>query len=321
MSTDQPALASLPGVETLEKILLVANGQTLYLCLASFGLLPIGLAHAAQRALQAWRSQGSVGLGSAAGAGFLFILLSSGAIWAMSVLYLALARDYRFEFVLYGRYNEGFLALYLALGLAWLYLRRRQAREVARLAGWALGLTGLLAIAFLLTRPESRELVWVNRFGILPWILAGRKLCGEIRWEVPIAGALLSACVLLGVFLRRPGWGAWALGAGLLGLDLFLFLFLRLIEPKPVTLVDALRAAGPPQRVAYDMSRWSARHYSLYQYFLPHTRFVPFWPEREEAPVADALISGRRNDALEAQGLVRAAQEEDADQALYVPPP
>ena len=108
-------LSELLAPSNLMSLSLKAAGQFLYLMQATYGLFLIGIAYLG---ITIWKKWSNVHLKAFTDIQFnimvLFILASSGIFVASS---LQMVGGIRGDHLFYGRYNEGFLALYIAFAL------------------------------------------------------------------------------------------------------------------------------------------------------------------------------------------------------------
>jgi hypothetical protein len=225
---------------------------------------------------------------------FAFVLITSGALLAASALVVA-GGGTRADHVIYGRYNEGFLALHVALGLTLLSTMRPGTARARVIAGVVVGFALLTGIV-LTTRADllSRAFVGANIFGIYPAV----QLLGGIRL---LTLSTVSATIFLGlawVFHRSTRGGLAAVSCCFLAVAAYDYeVYCRppkRAQPESDVLRTRIRDADA-RSVSVD---WESKHrvirmYFLYQYLLPHTRLDVFNSANGDRPRSTTVISDR----------------------------
>jgi hypothetical protein len=186
---------------------------------------------------------------------------------------------------IYGRYNEGFLPLLLALGVAAL-CRRRGTRSLAFVAVGLLALTAALALAWP-GEPLVGSIIPDNVLALAPFLGRDRFCAGVVT-----IGAAAALMALLVAGARRLSRSA-ATGAAV---ALFLFVAARglavsaLLTDLPSPVARLVTELGT-RRVGYDKAVLVAPLYVHYQYQLPGVRFLAYDSRRGEPAPAPVVLS------------------------------
>ncbi len=124
-ASSRDAVEALGSAEGWANLGLAVAGQAWYLCVATLGLAPIGALWLARRARPGLRALRRGGRSDPPAVAALAALALAGSAFAISCVWMA-ANFARPDKLVYGRYNEAFVAVLLAAGLAAL-LRRAAA--------------------------------------------------------------------------------------------------------------------------------------------------------------------------------------------------
>ena len=202
-------------------------GQLMYMSLATVGLFLLGATETASRILE-FRSRGVRSAMWDPGPGsMVYIALASALSFGVSVVFLAKAKEPLLDSLIYGRYNEGFLSVYIALGLVWLHRisSRHPQRYAARLnAGfWVLAAAAFAYSLFLAKFTGIRS---SQVYGLFPWRSLSLHVEGWLGIAPMIIGPLLWTWLILKLFLRNETKGMVAVGAYFLLLDISLFIYI-----------------------------------------------------------------------------------------------
>jgi len=318
--SNTPSAASIASQLThFKSLLLVVLGQILYLSQATYGLFLLGIISIS---LRLWRrvsavSQARIHDVTLHWYTFLFVT-SLGVFLASSLKFGNLKRG---DQLIYGRYNEAFLAPYLAFGLVALYSdnspRLRVFIQTSLVVAMIAGVTLLVLVGrgYQIYGPS----VAVNIFGIYP----------VVRDLGPLNLAMISLIAIsLFLAIRFAAIKSFVLGILLLAA---LFASVVIYDYNAVllqaqralrastTLASEIRSLGKINDISYD---WSFYHpvFFNYQYLLPNIVFHKFNSGGGERPVSEAVISG--NNWLHADKLAAefVAVENDVDNALWILP-
>jgi hypothetical protein len=286
-------LGALLEPEGYRSVLGAAVGQGWYLLAGSLGLIVLSGWFVAERwpGLDAVRHPGAWGSRERAWVIGTFALMAMAAVFTTSVLAFHDGGK-RADHLIYGRYNEAFAPVLIALGAAWLASitsRRRLLKIVGILAASTAG----AAIMLLVGRGRGRfddviapPNIWAleihthadPRFLVdraTGWAIAGLALMAILAWRWP-----------------RITLGAVATG----------FFALALASADTLTdsqrnhydswhLVAQLDQLGRPDAISYDFDETEPFGLWSYQFWLPDVDFQLFRPQRGERPGQDLVIA------------------------------
>jgi hypothetical protein len=302
------------------EVLLETTGQVLYLVQSTYGIFLIGPLY---MCALAWVQGFRVTLARYDRKTLLllaFLLITSGGLLAPSAL-MAATGGTRADHVIYGRYNEGFLALHVALGLSLLCtIRFGTARTLAIYGtiGAFAALTGVVqgTRADLLTR----EIVGANIFGIYPAV----RLLGGIQLA---SISILSAAFFIGVmwvFHRSSLAGLAAVACCFVAVAAYGYRGYCRPSARGLERADVVRTRVSNIGITSLSVDWEERRdvamYYLYQYLLPHTRLNVFSSANGDRPASTAVISDRYWPAAESLRARLVAAAPRTDRALWLMP-
>jgi hypothetical protein len=274
------------------EVLLTTAGQLLYLAQSTYGISLMGPLY---MCALAWTQGFRVTLARYDKRQLLllaFVLITSGGLLATSALAAATGGS-RGDHVIYGRYNEGFLALHVALGLALLCtIRPGRARTLA-IYGTIAAVAAFTGIV-LATRADllTRHFVGANIFGIYPAV----RLLGGIHLATT---STVSAGVFIGVtwvFRRSSLAGLTAVACCFLAGAAYGYQEYCRPSTRAQKQSDLLRSRITDLGVTSLSVDWDDRSvatYYLNQYLLPHTRVNAFKSADGGRPASTAVISDR----------------------------
>jgi hypothetical protein len=247
--------ARLPGAA------MAAAGQMLYLIQATLGLIQatlglcllpaVWLIDRLRRAEWQRLTQADRGPGLVSG----FALLTSAALFATSALSMS-SGGIRADHLVYGRYNEMFLAPYLATALVLLI------DHAARLRWRSHGLV-ILTISALLTAvvvwlrgPEllSRDFVAPNIFGIYPIV----RTLGRVHLLITFISSAMAFLVSFFLFRRSAAAGSVAVSVMWFAGAVYGYQYCRDAQQSIVSrdeIPSRVRALGPVDSIAYDIAQ------------------------------------------------------------------
>jgi hypothetical protein len=308
-------VARIPG------IVLAAGGQLLYLTQATFGLVLVGPLYVC---LTAWRQGLRRMLGQYERDRVLlvaFIFVTSGAFLSTSAMQLS-SGGRRADHLIYGRYSEPVLALYIAFGL--LVLCSRWYRTTRTSLPFLIPpiVAGLTAFVQATRGDElaSRHYVAPNIFGVLPFIVVlGLNLA-------MISMVAMLAFTIAAVVAKRSSAGAvilvalaFSVGSG--------YAFVSYFHPfnrRPIvadTLPTRIRQFGIAV-AGYDLSgakRTPGRFYT-YQYLLPGAVLRKFNTDRGDTPPSPVVIAKRNWKHAETLDARVVEEEPRTNHALWILP-
>jgi hypothetical protein len=347
-------LAQLLAPTGTKNLVIAAAGQLLYLCQASYGLFALGVLEGAR---QVWARRGGGLWGwlddpKAAVIVFLF-LTSLGILFASSLVMVGAIPDpasddpldpVRGDHLIYGRYNESFLGLYVILGLASLHAaaseRQWSSRQigavVAAIAVLTLGVLGAGGYRFL-----DRNYVALTIWGVYPMIrpvqelspagLGGLVQRGVLLAQKEVLGVVSLASLAVFLVLVRLAARRYRTAVCLVGVLFVLgaaYGYYHFMRPAQINLratrllPDRVRRLEGVRRVCYDMSRLNWQAYGGYQYFLPGVAFEQFWSDKGEvpSPSCQVVISGTDWKDADRLGARLVFAEKSRNNALWVLP-
>lgn len=261
------------GLQGISWFSFEAIGQLWYLAAATFGLVVLGLVAAAQLALRGERPATRLTA--------WFLLAASAGAFALSAYYMMTRRGA--HHAIYGRYNEGVLAPFLALGMASL-VRARTGAQLGR--GCLIAVSSLVLLAVLLPlgpgaeRLENEPIVTPNVIGIVHAI----SFFGGLH---VVATTLLAAgtLVVVTVIAWRHRMGGLVLVALIFATFSTHTYFSRSLGNRGTRLSDFITVVEQRRLkvVAYD-SAYRKRGFWEYQFWLENTSFRTFNSRIENPP-------------------------------------
>lgn len=302
-------------------------GQLWYITVATYGLWILGLLIIV---LTIWQHRSTLIQKESSSPvihALIFYLLSCGGILLTSVLFLSniwLSGSG----LIYGRYNECFIAVGMAVALGMLLEDRFDQKNLRTL--------GLITVLIL----SGLSIVTL---GIGVRLIKHPALTGGIHWlgVFPILGAIqfkfqfsfftgilvcslyvLAMIIILGwVGKAKRNRGMMVLCSLFLVFALVEYITLLLPVAKKIdTLVlpKVIRPMPDVKLVSYDLAYRGTGELYRYQYFLPHTQFVLFNSSKNELPQSEYFISSRFSVESRKMGAHLLVLEKEGDLALWV---
>lgn len=297
--------------------LLVFIGQIVYLCQTTFCLYFAGWRMLWATDLEESPRVGSIVIG--------FVAVTATVIGVGAALFISTQDPFsRPDHMLIGRYNEGTLAIVLALSFALLYQAAHDAHWRRVLAWWMGGSALVLCMGTMVVGPSMHNVGMCSVNSLSNMALIGILHASDIS-RVSLLVLPLSAMVLLGT--RRRAWA----GLGLTGIffslsGAYVFVFWYSQRPmapgsNPARLAPLLSKIGKAtDTVSYDMSVWSPFFYSTYQLLAPE-QFEQFRSDRSETPRSAMVIAGSKWKDAARLGYLFVDSETMTDNALWVNSP
>ncbi len=326
-------LAKVFSTTGVENLLPEAAGQPLYLSQATYGLWWIGLLYVRQclvvRAGLTFRGL----LGDTQGSLLLFLLLTSAGLFFTSCA--SMLEPARTDTVIYGRYNEGFLGLYISLALRGLHSKGGEGLHGISRSCLVIAVTFGLNLLVMDGRGDkilSRPVNGINILGVWPVIHElGRARIGSILYTVRqmdigaiTVTSLLLFLVIRYVFLRDFWAGMILLMTAFSAVTAYNYYFPPLGDQTSLrrytALVSPVRGLGKITRISYDMSASPMCLLSRYQFMLPNVRFELFYSQEGQMPRTPVVISGRRWQDAERLNASLLASDLQTDRALWALP-
>jgi 4-amino-4-deoxy-L-arabinose transferase-like glycosyltransferase len=322
----QHVLDNARSLGSLKNVAALVLGQYWYLFVATFGLVVLGLVHAAARtvpragesvrrppAVLRWAVRREGGGAPLVG---VFLLGSVAGLAVLAAWFLD--PPLRPDHVVYGRYLEIMAPPLVGLGVVrlWALPARRLLLELA--AG-----TGVALVACLVATVYAGGLVsrgTVNWYTVLALpVLAQTR--DQIRPVTATAVALVGAGFLL-VLARRRVWATLGLAAVLVATTVALRAGLveardqAIYGTQPVEL-STVPGLADARVVAYDLAASTPVGLYGYQWQLERARFVLFDSRRDPVPRTEWVIAGSRWRQATAANAQRVWVHAPYDQALW----
>ncbi len=300
---------NLTSVDGLRNVAVTLTGHLLYVLVATGGLAAVGFA-----LLLRPRANHPITRGA--------VVLSLLGSWVLSAAFMAGGTG---DKLIYGRYNEPFIAIVLGVGLAWVSAKGLRVRGAAAIAGSIV----LLAGAFAKQTDHldvSASVNQTNVFALLPLL---RRSVPSVDWRMILMVGVVAVgtIVLLGVARRTRVLIPVVVGA------VFVWTFTqnsRVLsadaEARALqgSLVDAIIEMndGVPACVTLDRRELSQWHRYNYRVLLPRTRFdqVLALDERSLEGCGPFVLSSVNDVSSDVPGARLAALEAHAGVALWVLP-
>ncbi len=277
-------------------------GQLWYLSAATAGLLVLGSA-ALVRALTAGESSNHTetprqrhgridGRVSA-----IYVCALLGSVVVVSTLtigagvHVVAVKDYRVDYIFYGRYNEALVPTLVAVGAGSLFSARtrRQAAALLGVAAASTAVLGALSLAIRGGKSYVGPISGVTMVALKPFLGIGAG--GMVR-SVFVLRVTLGACVLTAVLaavaLVRPE----AVAAVVLAAFISIAGKNALLTSNTDVAVPTYRElrARAPTVVAYDLNRRTDIGYYGLPFWLSHSNFVAFHESDGRWPTADLYV-------------------------------
>lgn len=309
------------------------SGQIWYLTAATAGLFPVGLVVvvvATWRCVPAVRRRGWPSPDEGAS---LLLLGAATALFGISVIFMTSpdARiPARLDHLIYGRYNDGFVVVFVMLGLGYLLQQSERLRTPrSRLPNWpTLTLVVMMISATILAVAGSEQLASgrpfapISALGISVYVFEEATI--PILLATVASGLLASLVVAVLPRISMHGTAA-VLCVAFVGLSFaaehkvlsrFNEYWMNLL-----TLHHSVRVVGPPTVMGYDEGMLSLHGLNGYQFWLDRTEFRLFNSTTgDDPPDVDLLIASETWSGAESFGGRLIAVEPRLDQGLWVLP-
>ena len=308
----------------ISQFLLGLAGQLWYLTASTYGLFVVGCFILG---LTIWQNRFSLKKKTSITAethALLFYGLSSAGVFILSVFFLS-GPKWRAEHLIYGRYNESFIAAFVAVALGAILASRydRKWRKTWILA-ILVGLSGLGLITSLIeVNPiDVSSIIPVNVYGMFP-ILGTLVYKLKVSFTYGVMACtlffLLSILFLTGAFKLRRIFGVIALSSLFLIMGVSQYVVLYLPQTGDVLILPKVIHSMPDiKMVSYDVAYGRQGEIYRYQYFLPRAQFVFFNSSKNEFPQSPYFISSRFFQEPQKFGAQVIALEKEGNLALWV---
>lgn len=284
-------LVLLTTLDGMGKLAIEMMGQFWYLAAASGGLVLLGVVAFAASLIR----PGAGGRRLASPTWNAIAFLASTAILAFGVSSLFMSTGKRVDQFIYGRYNEGAVAPFIATGL-WALLRlTRSWRAHAWRAALVAGTTVLFSVLLLWVRGDA----WLGRpnlanvLAIVPQLelFGGAKL-------LHISAIAVGAYVLVAAASCWKRWLGVALtGAAFLTVGYFTlesFLAMQKGRAARQVLFDRVAELPSVDAISYDKTYFDPVTVFFGQYFLPNTEFNFFESGQGERPTSSLVLGHQK---------------------------
>ena len=306
--------------------LIVVFGQLWYMTVSSYGLWVLGLLIIG---LTVWRHRSDLsrqGASSPIVHALIFYVLCCGGILSTSALFLS-SMGLNGNVLIYGRYNESFIGLGMAVGLGMILANPFDERYWRTMGGIVLSvLTGLSLVTLgigvnLIKNPTlTGGIHWLGLFPILGAIIFKVGLSFFIGILACSLYAFVVFVILMLTFKRRRYLEVLLLGVlfSVFGLVLYIFLLLPVTKQvQSLALPGVIQAMPEVNVVSFDRGYRSRAELYRYQYFLPHTRFLFFNSSEHESPKTRYFITSRFAEFPLHMGAQLIDLEKEGDLALW----
>ena len=298
-------------------------GQLWYLTASTYGLFLIGcfvLVLAIWRNLPSLKKKVS---SSAEMHSLLFYGFSAAGVFILSVLFFANFK-WNAGHAIYGRYNECFVAPFMALALGTILAGRFSEKwRRSSIAAVLIGLTGLgLVTSLMKVNPIGvYSVIPENIYGLFPVL---GTLVYKLKFSFASAVWISTLFILLGILFL-----AWAFKVGrFFGVLSLCSLFLMIAVPQYVvlyhpgrgnslTLPKAIRSMPGAGTVSFDLDSGRPGEFYRYQYLLPLTRFLVFSSSKGESPETDVFITSRFSERFRDSGARLLTPEKEGNLGLW----
>jgi len=177
MNTTQQEVSIIKKITSLidKQIIPALIGNLYYLTLATLGVFLLGVNEGIRQILDKG-TKNIKGIVSDVNTGsILFVVLASSMTFAVGIIFLAKSNEWNdmannLDMIMYGRYNENFLSIYIALGLLWLCRACEQGiqryAKILNTSFWLVAVSGILFSMYLADYSGLRSM---HAFGLFPW--------------------------------------------------------------------------------------------------------------------------------------------------------
>jgi hypothetical protein len=303
-----------------DELILNFAGQSWYLAAATIGLAPIGAALLAMRAARAFRP-GPDGL-DRDGAAMGLLLLSCLSVLTASSLWIGV-NIARVDHLIFGRYNEGVVAVPMLVALVALLggTRKRTLIAVGSAAALVLALGAALEAQY---APEQLGLPFapVTVTGILAFMPDRIFDVSAISWSAAGATLALGTAAALSRRVAAVGAAAFFAVTTLTVQDAQIRPYLDPQRDR-VDLRHALVALGPLGPISYDLAgnpHYGTKLANAFQFWLNHSKFTLFDSRLGQRPSSELVLAGRRWPADGAPGARAVFPEATSLLTLWVLP-
>jgi hypothetical protein len=284
--------STLPSFIRIKKLFIEASGQIFYLLLSTYGLFLMGLIFIVFYSINSIRQSSKNIMYDNTFHLLIFIVITSGGIFIASTL--KMLDGVRGDHFIYGRYNEGFLALYILLALIGLYHNKFFNLCSDRISCFVILCIAGLAL-FIVFDKGHKVILSASYNPVSVWgIYTAFALSG--RFSIGVYSLLVIFFIILLQWIFQKNYRA-----GLLSLIILFTIpsvlaytqwFLPLERSKKyiMELPLIVRNLGDIKKISYDQSYRDA-HFLYYQYLLEDVVFESFYSKKGGLPRSSYVIS------------------------------
>ncbi|MES9850863.1 MAG: hypothetical protein ABW170_03430 [Candidatus Thiodiazotropha sp. L084R] len=219
---------------TIENELLTTiSGNFLYLVLSSLGLFLLGITEGGRKIIDKGTKNLSYLFSDIYTGSLIYIFIASTLTFGSGIIFLGRTEAWhnsaqRMDFFLYGRYNEVFLSVYMALGLLGAcYLYEKGIHNYTKRLNTSFLIIVFLSFAYFLRISDLHYLRSMHSYGLFPWYYMSFAIGGRLGNAVIFFAPLLWSWLILQLFLKNKMKAFAALGIYFFLLDLSLTIYVN----------------------------------------------------------------------------------------------
>ena len=289
-------LSQLASVKGIKNFFSVGMAQCLYLSLATYGLFILGLFYVIKSTKQTILNRSKtaqIKLHT-----FILLLGTSAGIFTTSCLGTLSdmpAELFRISLFLHGRYNDGFVALFLMIGLYVLVFPEKSISN-NRTRLWfpllVISIFSLLPLWHDCFRTATPAFPLIDIAGIYPMV----NLVGSIN-KLPIISLYFILCILFMHFVFK-----YSFRIGIVTIASYFILFYlsnfnwvmsaQENQSQVQEAFETIRHGNHIRHLSYDMAYYQPAGFCFYQYLLPEISFNMFNSKKGTHPLSEFVLSG-----------------------------
>lgn len=298
------ALAKLSSVMSsqfgLKHFMLESVGQLLYLFSATYGLFPLGIIFVVRYLASYKKLPWKQVVQDLRTHTLLFFLLTSAGVFMASNIFMLGGN--RGDHFIYGRYNEGVLALYIAFALLYIY-QDHICKRLIRSRFLAI-IFVMVAFAVIVVAGRgwneilSAPMIFANIFGLyLPL-----SLLGQLNLAMVTAWMILCFTVLMWVFIKSYNIGLLLLA--ILFLSTSSYATINYLIPfdqnrsGTIELATLMSRTCNIDKISYDYKTADRLNFFYYQYLLPEVTIEKYSSARKQTPKSPVIMVGSLGEKL-----------------------
>ncbi|MEW8029491.1 MAG: hypothetical protein AB2806_17355 [Candidatus Thiodiazotropha sp.] len=214
------------------ELITVVIGNLLYLILASLGIFLLGITESVKQLIDKGSNNLKCLVSDIYTGSLIYTFIASFLTFCTSILFLAREEEWHsanglLDIFLYGRYNEAFLSIYIALGLIWICRTYKQGiQQYSKRLNVAFWLVATVSIASTLLLSDFPYLRSIHTYGIYSWYVLSMIVDKWFGNTPVILGPLIWTWLVLQLLLQSKSKGLLAVGTYFFLLDLFLISYI-----------------------------------------------------------------------------------------------